>query len=399
MSQKPHKVIFLGAGASKDLDLPLTKEILPDVLRQLKKGLLFEGSIPGASDSRKELQELFRTMLPGGSAGAPFITDLLSLVDHSILQTNAVAFDLKRLDSSGIAYQAPQNLTKLRTLLERSIYEVLKRKYPGPIDEGSEELSGEIRRLLQSHAATKPLNKRVLNTFAEWIQRQVDSSRRLTIVTTNYDLVPEQLWKSIRIDGHGIAAQNVDFGFAWRDPAKGELHHRPSDPRLAIYKLHGSLNWLRCALCEHAYINPGGDIAYLGFDPSPSTHNTCHCTYWPLRHVMVAPSMVRDIRDPNILQVWMSALEAMRLAEQWFVIGYSMPAEDIAIRSLLIRAFRGRGYDGRGSVRRAPKMTVVQKDKSGLGPYRLMFGQIRPELGGLKEFLDRQRPKRVGTRK
>jgi hypothetical protein len=29
-----------------------------------------------------------------------------------------------------------------------------------------------------------------------------------------------------------------------------------------------------------------------------------------LRTIMVAPSMVRDIRDPNILQIWMSALEA-----------------------------------------------------------------------------------------
>src|SRR5262245_23941918 len=148
MPQKPHKVIFLGAGASKDLDLPLTKEILPEVLRQLKKGSLFEGSIPGGSDSRRELRELFRTMLPGGSSGAPFITDLLSLVDHSILQTNAVAFDLKRLDPPGIAYQAPKNLMKLRTLLERSIYEVLKRKYPGLIGYDPERLSEEIQELL-----------------------------------------------------------------------------------------------------------------------------------------------------------------------------------------------------------------------------------------------------------
>jgi hypothetical protein len=352
--------------------------------------LLFEGRIQGSTDSRKDLQALFRTLMPGQPAGAPFITDLLSLLDHSIQQANAVAFDMKTFSDSR-AYQAPQDLVRLRTLLERSIYEVLKRKYPGgPAPDGSEEVTGESREVLESHAATRPLNGEVLKAFGEWIQRQIDSCERLTIVTTNYDLVPEQLWQSTRIKATKIAVEDVDFGFVWRDPVTGHLHPRPAKPVLAIYKLHGSLNWLRCALCEHAYISPEGDIAYLGFDPVPSWHNTCHCSYWPLRHVMIAPSMVRDIRDPNILQVWMSALEAMRLADKWFLIGYSMPAEDIAIRSLLIRAYRGRGYDEQVALRPRPEITVIQKDERGLGPYHLLFGEVAPELGGLKEFLFRQ---------
>jgi hypothetical protein len=107
---------------------------------------------------------------------------------------------------------------------------------------------------------------------------------------------------------------------------------------------------------------------------------------------MVAPSMVRDIRDANILQVWMSAVEAMRLAEEWFLIGYSMPAEDIAIRSLLIRAYRGRGYDRDISLRPAPKVTVIQQEDRDLAHYKLLFAQIEPpELGGLKEFLAREK--------
>jgi len=386
-----HKIIFLGAGASKDLGLPLTNEILPEVLEQLDRGSLFEGRIRGADDDRKDLQGLFRTLMPGQAAGAPFITDLLSIVDHSIQQTNALAFDTKTFGASG-AYQAPQDLVRLRMLLERSIYEVLKRKYPdGPVVDSSEEMTGESLEMLQSHAATKPVDRDVLMAFAGWIQRQVDSSERLTIVTTNYDLVPEQLWKCIRIQDRRIPVEDVDFGFVWRDPGSGQLHPRPAQPTLAIYKLHGSLNWLRCALCEHAYINPAGDIAYLGFDPEPSWHNTCHCSYWPLRHVMVAPSMVRDIRDANILQVWLSALEAMRVADEWCVIGYSMPAEDIAIRSLLIRAYRGRGYDQQLALRPGPKVTVVQKDERGVAPFNLLFGGVVPELGGLKEFLSRQK--------
>ena len=51
-----------------------------------------------------------------------------------------------------------------------------------------------------------------------------------------------------------FSVEDVDFGFTWRDPQSGQLHQRPPSPRFAIYKLHGSLNWLRCALCEHTYV-------------------------------------------------------------------------------------------------------------------------------------------------
>jgi hypothetical protein len=386
-------VIFLGAGASKDLDLPLTNEILGDILDGLASKTLFVGAIPGADESRGALQGLFDTLLPGTSAGAPFITDLLSMVDHAMLQANALALELKQLPPHGLAYRSPKDLSKLRTLLERGIYEVLKRRYPTSqqaIDDGEENVSGEAAETLQSHAPTKPINDAVLHEFVMWTQREANASSKLSIVTTNYDLVPEHLQQQLTVNDSPISVYDVDFGFPWRDPKNGTLHHRPSNPRLAIYKLHGSLNWLRCALCEHTYINPKGDIAYLGFDPRPSKHNICHCTYWPLRHVMVAPSMVRDIRDSNILQVWMAALEAMRLAGKWHMIGYSMPAEDLAIRSLLIRAYHARGYDENMIVRPAPKITVVQLDPKGLQPYNLLFGQVTPELGGLKAFLQRR---------
>jgi hypothetical protein len=57
---------------------------------------------------------------------------------------------------------------------------------------------------------------------------------------------------------------------------------------------------------------------------------------------MVAPSLVRDIRDINILNVWKSACEELRTADHWFMIGYSLPVEDYAIRSMLIRALKTR---------------------------------------------------------
>ena len=39
----------------------------------------------------------------------------------------------------------------------------------------------------------------------------------------------------------------------------------PSHIPEADTMMHGSLNWLRCAVCDNVYLNPVGAIAYLSF--------------------------------------------------------------------------------------------------------------------------------------
>ena len=83
----------------------------------------------------------------------------------------------------------------------------------------------------------------------------------------------------------------------------------------------------------------------------------------------MAPSLVRDIRDPNLLAIWVHALELLRTADEWTVIGYSLPPEDIAIRYLLIRAYNSRGEKER------PRIRVVQLGASNevRSRYKLFF--------------------------
>src|SRR5689334_19366303 len=106
--------VFLGAGASKALDLPLTRDILPEILRRLKAGTLFEGDIPNAPENRQALEELLQSILRDEAAKPPLITDLLSLVDHAVLQANPLALEERRVNA--VAYRAPRDLARLRTL-------------------------------------------------------------------------------------------------------------------------------------------------------------------------------------------------------------------------------------------------------------------------------------------
>jgi hypothetical protein len=159
-------------------------------------------------------------------------------------------------------------------------------------------------------------------------------------------------------------------------------------------------------VCDNIYVNPVGAIAYLSFllggeagapergdawlkDLWDWGANECHCGHRPLRHVIVAPSYVRDVRDPVILGIWHSALEALREANEWVIVGYSLPPEDVAIRSMLLRAYQGR--DGESK----PRITIVQKQRQEpeLTRYRLLlpaheyFPKDDDTPGGLEGYL------------
>lgn len=350
-------VLFLGAGASRPFGFPMTAEILPEILRRLGRRALFRGGEgarePGAS-SHHELEDLLGRFLPAlarETVEPPLITDLLSLVDHLLASANAPQpdLDLAALD-------------RLRALLERAIAEVLAEPSLPAEPRGDEAL---------------------LDRFVQWIRRRADEGPgRLSVITTNYDVVLEQRLYAL-LDANEIPGL-LDFGVSWRPadhPEQRPARARPAEPWLSVFKLHGSLDWLRCPLCEHIYIDPARTVDHGG-RRAGLRGRSCVCGYGPLRHIIVAPSTVRDIRDPNLLAIWHSALEALRLADEWTIVGYSMPPEDVAIRSLLLRAYRGRPRSPRVRlVERGPNPEVENR-------YRLLFPDLDFQGSGVEGFVE-----------
>ena len=114
-----------------------------------------------------------------------------------------------------------------------------------------------------------------------------------------------------------------------------------------------------------------------------SDANTCHCRNdVRLDLNIVPPSMVRDVRDANLLSVWQAALEWMRTSDRWVIIGYSLPPEDLAIRSLMMRAY--------STAERRPSITVVQDGMAVKNRYNLIFPGLDYHDRGIAAFLDRE---------
>jgi hypothetical protein len=230
-------------------------------------------------------------------------------------------------------------------------------------------------------------NEDLLRRFVDWMHdRAQEGDCPLSIITTNYDVVIEKRLYA-RLDAAEIP-DLIDFGLSWRavdTPGDATAKNRPSAPWLGMYKLHGSLDWLRCPLCDHIYIDPARTIFRGEHDRegerSASRMASCVCGYGPLRHIIVAPSMVRDVRNPNLLTIWHCALEALRTADEWIVIGYSMPPEDVALRAMLLRAYRGRAKPPR------VRLVELRQNEEVENRYRLLFPDLEFEGEGVEGFV------------
>jgi hypothetical protein len=339
------KVVFVGAGASRAFGYALTSEILPELWKRLKANKLgigeeesrvvrrvVRGIVPGIDQALAKKQEL------------PLITDILSLFDYCILNGEELG-----------VLRATATLHEVRQLLDRAIVEILNT----PIHRPSSNPNELVRRF----------------------RADLERGNHVTVISTNYDVTLDiPIFE--RILGNWMRNYDkIDFGFSWRDPDDGEIVPPPRLPQIALYKLHGSLNWLKCGRCGFIYVNFIGSIADL---PGRRTLGAyCHCGHEPLRTELVTPSFIREVRDRSLLSIWKSAGEALRLATEWTFIGYSLPPEDVAIRSLLVRSFLGHG----GA---RPKVRVVGRtDQVGLR-YRMMFPRSEYTVDGLEGFLNEQ---------
>lgn len=300
--------IFLGAGASKPFGYPLTNDILKSIRDGVSSTIARKDrpqwcirAVKRNPKFAKELRAFLRLTLPGlgreRTLRGASIIDVLSLVDHLISERRSLTRTCREAE-----------LRRARHLLNVGLNGVLR-------------------------GSRRP---RLKNDFVRWILRTARSQKRITVLSTNYDVALELPMYRAFAEQRRDVGRVVDMGVSWRTQ-HSTPHHRPRDARLAVFKLHGSLNWLRCEVCQQLYINTEQRIASLEFWTNATRWNTCDCE-GRLRSLIVAPSLVRDMHDPHLLSIWNAALEDLRRADEWIFIGYSLASEDVAIRTVLLQA-------------------------------------------------------------
>jgi hypothetical protein len=384
------RVLFLGAGASAAFGMPTTAQILPRALLRLGSsggsGLFFGSIGRGRAeiDDEQFLEESLRDLYPGvemeGAEGdpnaLPNATDVLSFLDLLIASDQPIKPRWPK-----------ERLSRLRVVFDRAICEVLSTRLAAKAPDTIRCDSDGARLNLTDFGAAQPETWARLKVYLQSVTKS--PTDRLTVITTNYDLLMDTVTREVFGESTEESG-SIDRGFEFRDVGSGRLVARPPrhlnearvSGRVALYKLHGSLNYLRCEVCDQVYVNHYGNIAHLAFERQPRIENTCHCGHGPLRHVIVAPSTQRTYRIPQVLATWAAATEALRTAKEWTFVGYSLPPEDLAIRSMLFRAYNARGIwrdetkpIDEWKFRPGPRITVVQKGDGARRTYELLFGR------------------------
>ncbi|MBK8735550.1 MAG: hypothetical protein IPL98_06470 [Saprospiraceae bacterium] len=278
------------------------------------------------------------------------ITDILSLLDHTIINGNTIWNKGKNKD-----------LQYYRHLFEKAIFEVWIFSFLKIIN-----IIWAIRQLYCGNLQIGffKITKKIISR----------------LFPTNYDIAVEQEVYNYLRESKEKIPQVVDFGVNWRDVELDFINLRPFNPKIGIFKLHGSTNWLKCNLCNHIYINTSGTIYHQAFRNDIDDYNSCDCGNAPLNSLIVAPSLAREIQDTNLPHIWNNALEQLRIADEWIIIGYSFPPEDLNIKSMFLRAFNGRNTK--------PKITVVQRGEEVKPRYEAIFDEIDYITGGLEKFIE-----------
>jgi NAD-dependent SIR2 family protein deacetylase len=147
----------------------------------------------------------------------------------------------------------------------------------------------------------------------------------LSIVTTNYDYIPEIVTKRNCI--YGKDNQNIKF------------NHYVSYNGTNLFKLHGSTHWGYCSNCKELVLleekySIDDYFRVEKFSNKTSSVGACSCGYY-FRPLIITPTYLKNYQNYYLNQIWTQTFKILKNAERLIFVGYSLPDDDIEVLYLL----------------------------------------------------------------
>ena len=152
-----------------------------------------------------------------------------------------------------------------------------------------------------------------------------------TIITTNWDTLIEEYCKHLSI------SYDYCLNSAFYMPNKSK---HDDNYRIALLKLHGSINWLRCLSCGGLSIYPGVTAANALFNDLEKIAckvcgNKADIDSAALQPEIITPTMVKAFSSQLYSNLWGTASRALQTATEVVFIGYSLPVADFELKYML----------------------------------------------------------------
>lgn len=333
-----YNTFVFGAGASISEGGLLTSDLLFNSLRNRRVNQEFVSIV------KRFLKDLFGVTnidTVKSKKLLPSFEELLTIVDVALLKQEEFSSDWNT-----------ENLLELRRALVYCIARILKISIEGKVDD-----------LLIRH------HKRFVNSiFDKNISKKVGKS---SFISFNYDILLDSALLDLHPDW------DVDYGIKIRNFA---------DPRpdlgIKLLKLHGSLNWKFCPVCNCMELNYEGKIA----DKIIAENIHCEKDEAIQRPVIIPPTWLKVYDNAYLVKIWLEAEHVLRKSGKVFFIGYSLPESDFHIRYLLKKSLHRSGEKG-------PEIIIIthseNKEDSPLHlRYQRFFGSVRLEPIGFETFAE-----------
>lgn len=301
--ENDHNVYILGAGFSRSAGLPL----MTDFLHRMR-------------DARPWLAQRGRT------AEADHITEVLRFRLGAAAAAHRVPVDLENIEhlfSLGIA--TPD--AGLDAALPSAICATLDyaRQEKQPISVSATYKGPDTGHLPDEWTVTKLGGTRPTTTVSmpayDWMLGIMcgyfgiqGRPGRASIISFNYDLVVEESLSRIRLPmSYGLPDSSTTYDPSWASAGSSDI-----EP-IALYKLHGSMNWGRKGTQR-------GELGVFGAYDDLRTANATP---------VILPPTWRKVFDDQLAHVWKGAVSAIESATRIVMMGFSIPATDLHFRYLL----------------------------------------------------------------
>lgn len=223
------------------------------------------------------------------------------------------------------------------------------------------------------------------------IRRLTKENGEPTVITLNYDIIADNAIAKLNeeaLDGRGLFP---DYGCRISNKYVAEYRQHG-----ALYKLHGSLNWLYCPHCKRLDLGLSQDSRRTvkalmtlyqehenkGDKAESDTlrarytckGSPCRSCGEPVQPVMISPTQLKDMRNHHLISVWAEAEQALRAADRVVFIGYSLPDDDLNVAYLLKRGLYDLPADRITVVERAGKNNRLVDDHPTGQRFQGLFG-------------------------
>jgi NAD-dependent SIR2 family protein deacetylase len=293
--------IFLGAGASAAENTPIQNELFSEYFKSLTPKDF-------DSDMNKELYKFFKQMF-----NIDIINDDMEKVNFPTFEEVLGLLDLAEQRRESFKNFGLETLNKksdsIRFLRQYLILLMAKSVHK------SADRNNEYHKMLVDNLLKGNLLE---NT---------------TFISANYDIHIDNTIASLYSEkrhrimlDYGIDFTNFNIEDEWR---------KPVEPSVKLYKIHGSLNWLYCPICNSLTLTPyEGGVMRLLYNMKEAKCLECGEITVP---IIIPPTYFKNMSNVFISTVWREVEKTLRKSDVLIFCGYSFPDADIHIKYMLKR--------------------------------------------------------------